>query len=144
MSLIIRSLSALNEFVTTLANNVLQKDNTVTYTPTTDYHPATKKYVDDSALGEGQTWQDVSGSRAVATVYTNNTGKTITLILQAFSSTSGHLVQITIDGLTFIDGTGNSITGNDYSSTTLVIPDGSTYRADTSLGTPTYKWLELR
>ena len=28
--------------------NFLKKDNTTTYTPTTDYHPATKKYVDDA------------------------------------------------------------------------------------------------
>lgn len=27
--------------------NVLEKDNTTSYTPTSDYHPATKKYVDD-------------------------------------------------------------------------------------------------
>ena len=30
------------------ANRVLTKTNTDTYTPTADYHPATKKYVDDS------------------------------------------------------------------------------------------------
>lgn len=27
--------------------NMLSKDNTISYTPTSDYHPATKKYVDD-------------------------------------------------------------------------------------------------
>mgnify|MGYP000196162986 FL=1 len=30
--------------------NVLQKDNTGVYTPVTDYHPSTKKYVDDNKL----------------------------------------------------------------------------------------------
>jgi hypothetical protein len=30
-------------------SNVLERDNTDVYTPTTDYHPATKKYVDDNA-----------------------------------------------------------------------------------------------
>ena len=30
-----------------LHDNVLEKDNTVSFTPTTDYHPATKKYSDD-------------------------------------------------------------------------------------------------
>lgn len=29
------------------ATNILFKNNTITYTPTSDYHPATKKYVDD-------------------------------------------------------------------------------------------------
>lgn len=31
------------------AANVLQKDNTTAYTPTRDYHPATKKYADNSS-----------------------------------------------------------------------------------------------
>lgn len=30
------------------ATNILFKNNTITYTPTADYHPATKKYVDDN------------------------------------------------------------------------------------------------
>jgi len=31
-------------------SNFLKKDNTTSYTPTADYHPATKKYVDDNAV----------------------------------------------------------------------------------------------
>lgn len=34
-----------------LKTNVLEKDNTTAYTPTADYHPATKKYADDLAEG---------------------------------------------------------------------------------------------
>jgi hypothetical protein len=30
-----------------LKSNVLALDNTTAFTPTADYHPATKKYVDD-------------------------------------------------------------------------------------------------
>ena len=33
--------------------NVLELDNTDSYTPTLDYHPATKKYVDDNSGGTG-------------------------------------------------------------------------------------------
>lgn len=33
--------------------DVLEKDNVVVYTPSADYHPATKKYVDDNAGGGG-------------------------------------------------------------------------------------------
>lgn len=36
-----------------LPNLVLMKDNTVAFTPTADYQPATKKYVDDAAGGGG-------------------------------------------------------------------------------------------
>ena len=32
-------------------SNVLELDNTTTFTPTSDYEPATKKYVDDNAGG---------------------------------------------------------------------------------------------
>lgn len=31
-----------------IENNVLTKTNTISFTPTANYHPATKKYVDDS------------------------------------------------------------------------------------------------
>lgn len=34
-------------------NKVLTTDNTSSYTPTADYHPATKKYVDDTVAGSG-------------------------------------------------------------------------------------------
>lgn len=35
--------------LTTLGtDDILSKDNIIEYTPTSDYHPATKKYVDDS------------------------------------------------------------------------------------------------
>ena len=36
-----------------LPNLVLMKDNTAAFTPTADYQPATKKYVDDAAGGGG-------------------------------------------------------------------------------------------
>ena len=36
-----------------LPNLVLMKDNATAFTPTADYQPATKKYVDDAAGGGG-------------------------------------------------------------------------------------------
>ena len=36
-----------------LPNLVLMKDNTTAFTPTADYQPATKKYVDEAAGGGG-------------------------------------------------------------------------------------------
>lgn len=36
-----------------LPNLVLMKDNVTAFTPTADYQPATKKYVDDTAGGGG-------------------------------------------------------------------------------------------
>lgn len=34
-----------------MGSNFLSKTNTTSYTPTGDYHPATKKYVDDNVCG---------------------------------------------------------------------------------------------
>ena len=42
-----------------LSNNVLKKDNAVEYIPTEDYHPATKKYVDDLDIVTEVTAADV-------------------------------------------------------------------------------------
>jgi hypothetical protein len=58
-------------------NNVLTLNNTNAYTPTADYHPATKKYVDDQIIGAGT--GDVIGpaganSNAIA-LFDGTTGK---------------------------------------------------------------------
>lgn len=42
-----------------LSNNVLKKDNTIEYTPTEDYHPVTKKYVDELDIVTEVTAADV-------------------------------------------------------------------------------------
>lgn len=49
--------------------------------PTDDYQAANKKYVDDSAIGVGRTWQTVSRSSNVT--YTNTSGRTIFLAVRA-------------------------------------------------------------
>ena len=43
------AVAALNSWI----GNILAKDNTTPYTPTADYHPATKKYADDIAHASG-------------------------------------------------------------------------------------------
>lgn len=45
--------SVQNEAGDILPNLVLMKDNATAFTPTADYQPATKKYVDDAAGGGG-------------------------------------------------------------------------------------------
>ncbi len=66
----IASHNALNTSITTevtnrsneiesLRNNVLTKDNTTQFIPTKDYHPATKKYIDNFASGVGDMMKNV-------------------------------------------------------------------------------------
>jgi len=55
-------ISGVQTDVETLSEDVLKKDNTVAFTPTADYHPSTKKYVDDSV-------GDAGGGDMLKTVY---------------------------------------------------------------------------
>ena len=42
--------------------NVLEKDNTTLYTPALEYHPATKKYVDDELAANSPDWGNIGGA----------------------------------------------------------------------------------
>ena len=52
--------------VVAMKANVLQLDNTTSFTPDADYEPATKKYVDDNAGGGGLTWSLISSNTNAA------------------------------------------------------------------------------
>jgi collagen type VII alpha len=82
-----------------------------------------------SGIGVGQTWQNVTASRAMGTTYTNSTGKPIMLIARAQRSavsTSG--IGVTINGVGVIPicfGT-NSNGGNEAVGS-IIIPVDATY-----------------
>ena len=52
-----------------LFNNYISKTNTTSYTPTSDYHPATKKYVDDNVAGSTTPWTDLIPNTSVINYY---------------------------------------------------------------------------
>jgi len=91
----------------------------------------------NAGIGVGQTWQNVTSSRAVSTTYTNSTGKPIqVIVIQSQNNTGGSL---TVDGSVRMTSTGLS----GYSlpcSVTAIIPNNSTYSYNTGFGT----WSELR
>ena len=88
-----------------------------------------------AALGQNQTWQDVYASRVAGTTYTNSTGRPIMVaIMQASTGTQNF----------YIDGVkvgAQVMTSTTTATLTFIIPNGSTYRCDTSKGT---SWFELR
>lgn len=93
-----------------------------------------------NALGYNQTWQDVSGSRASGTTYTNSTGRPIFISVKWFRDDG--LLTLTVDGLE-IGASGNTA-GPQYYTLTAVIPAGSTYSATASGSGGTLSWYELR
>ena len=56
----------------------LSKTNTTSFTPSSDYHPATKKYVDDSIIAVGG-YTDEQAQDAVGGMFTGNTETGITV-----------------------------------------------------------------
>ena len=83
-------------------------------------------------LGVGQAWQNVTGSRARGTTYTNSTGRPIQVFLSG-DFTSGNIT-IGSSSIPFTD-------GNGYSSVSFIIPTGAIYRLNSGVFST---WVELR
>ncbi len=88
---------------------------------------------DSLHFGVGQTWQDVSASRATNTTYTNNTGKPIMVNIY-WAGTNGSITA-TVNGVSFqiASNGGFAMAGN------VIVPTGATYSMN-NFST----WHELR
>ena len=90
----------------------------------------------EGQIGVNQTWQDLTGSRAAATEYTNTTGKPIYVCINIpMGATGGR--SLTIDSTVVL--TGTTIAGV-VTPLTAIIPPNSTYEWDSTFE----RWLELR
>jgi hypothetical protein len=88
-------------------------------------------------IGVGQTWQNVLGSRAVGTTYTNSTGRPILVNVDCNSTGNNTL---TIGGV--VVGTINS-TGN-RGTITGIVPSNTTYILSSGNSIALNVWAELR
>jgi hypothetical protein len=94
-----------------------------------------------SSIGYGQTWQNVTGSRAAATTYYNTTGKPINVVV-SFTSNATASAVITTNGVSV---TGSGVATGFVVSVGAIIPAGGAYSATTNGGSPTIVvWAELR
>jgi len=112
------------------------------------YPVLTTNNVGTYTIGVGQTWQDVTASRAIGTTYTNSTGRPIMVSVSA-SGNGGFIQAILIgqiSGVTVISNGANSGTagGATYASFTLIVPSGSSYNATNGNGCTLQTWFELR
>lgn len=91
------------------------------------------------ALANGQTWQNLTASRATNTTYTNTTSKPI--FISVNYSGVGQLQWL-------VDGAGigtNGDSGGYNTMISIIVPAGSTYRCVVGSGSPTLQsWNELR
>jgi len=92
-------------------------------------------------IGVGQTWQDVTASRALGTTYTNTTGKPIEIIISIGITNTINDKFFNVNGVLIGTMPGSTTNGNDI--WTFIVPNGATY----SLGGSNYsivRWFELR
>lgn len=97
-----------------------------------------------SSLGYGQTWQNMTGSRAIGTTYYNTTGKPITVSGYAINSTAGVLT-LSINGT--VTWAFAAASGAPQMPFYGVIPVGGSYVLTQNSGTLTLSggvWNELR
>lgn len=91
------------------------------------------------SVGVGQTWQNLTGSRAGSTTYTNSTGKPIMVCVTAAGTPAG--VILIVDGVTVIQSVMGGATSGNWSAS-VIVPNGQTYSA-TIYGSLA-SWVELR
>ena len=96
-------------------------------------------FLSERAIGTGQTWQTLTGSRATNTNYTNTTGRSIVVVVAG--STANYVATMTINGIPvgqFVPITSGTLT----STVTTIVPPGGVYQM-TTLGV-IQSWQELR
>ena len=96
-----------------------------------------KSYVDTSAIGVGQTWQNVLASRVGGTSYQNTTNRPI--MVSMVVDTAAKNVQVSSDNATWIT---IGLTGSSKETFSFVVPNTWYYRLDTTA--TINAWAELR
>lgn len=93
-------------------------------------------------IGAGQTWQNLTGSRVVGTTYTNSTGRTICISLQATMGGTTGFARISV-GSTSVAYMSNTVPSNSVQNTIFaIVPSGATYVVTSN--SIINVWAELR
>lgn len=93
----------------------------------------------------GQTWQNVIGSRAIGTTYTNSTGRPITVSINIFMTNTAVRVELLVGGLNVQTLAAATWMTQSRFCFTTVVPNGSTYQVSVPIGSAAVEgWAELR
>lgn len=95
-------------------------------------------------IGVGQTWQDVTGSRALSVTYTNSTSRPIMVFVSVTVNATSPSSILSVNGVSVSIAAGSSWPTNFIMRGVLVtiVPAGATYRVDG--GYSLSNWSELR
>lgn len=128
---------------TTSVPGIVFLNDSLTSTDVTEALTAAQgKVLNDQAFGVGQTWQDVTGSRALATTYTNTTGKLIQVSVIIQDSNNADNLNFFVNGSAVISmpDIGGGAAG--FQQLTITVPPTQTYRLETA--NLIHSWWELR
>lgn len=87
------------------------------------------------AIGQGQTWQNVTASRVANTTYTNSTGRTIGVLV---TSSTGSTTNYSVNGAVIAT---SAIVNGGKPNTFFLVPPGGTYGVGNA---DIERWMELR
>lgn len=100
------------------------------------------KILNAAMFGVGQTWQDLTASRALNTTYTNTTGKTIFVVMSFTVTNNYDLTKIVVGGLELtapLEYGGGGITP----CLSFPVPNNTSYAVNAAYGAVN-KWSEFR
>ena len=97
-----------------------------------------------SSLGYGQTWQTVTGSRALSTTYYNTTGKPIAVYVTCLSANGVNFTMTaTVGGVAIASSQLYSASGNEQLNLSFIVPNSTTYVVSSTVSNLSV-WTELR
>ena len=118
-------------------------NNTLTSTSATQALTAAQgKVLNDQAFGIGQTWQDVTASRALGTTYTNSTGKPIQVSVVVRDTNSVNDLYFFVNGTAVVRMPDLGGASYGFQQITITVPSTQTYRLETA--NLLHSWVELR
>lgn len=112
------------------ANQVLQMNSGAT----------APEWASENAIGVGQTWQDVTGSRSASTSYQNTTGRPIAVAIYTGGVTGNHKLEVSTDNSSWLVVSQSGSSSALISTNRAIVPPGHYYRYTGNIS----GWSELR
>ena len=133
---------------TTSTQGAVILNNTLTSTSTTQALTAAQgRVLNNQAFGVGQTWVDLTNSRAFDTNYINSTAKPIMVNAapEGYEVTGGEKIAAYVDGVLVYAVQGATSGANHYQTynVSFIVPSGATYSI-AGLNRSLFHWAELR
>lgn len=142
-----RALAWLDQ-VLSLVGGTLTGPLTLPGNPSNALHAAPKQYVDGIAIGVGQTWTDVSGSRALSTTYQNTSTRPRAIFMTCTRTGGGGTVEFltgaSAGSLVVRGAVTVAADGYRVSFPNVIVPPGEYYRVNPgTTGFSIISWMEL-